>query len=173
MITERQRTSLVALMKNCACKHCRALLKAVGAGRTKQEVTRASWLLDQRAYVLYQKLGNYAEVARQLGFCKTTITRRVCRMRRRLITAEKKNAELPQNLSSLSLDEKCRLTVDVLNISVRTGNCLQVAQIKSVGDLLATSPGAFFRTKNFGRRSIRELADVLHEQLGLTWEEEP
>ena len=56
------------------------------------------------------------------------------------------------------LDE---IEVDELDLSVRTANCLRDAGIERVAQLRALSDQQLLDLKNFGRRSLREVRDVL------------
>ncbi len=58
-------------------------------------------------------------------------------------------------------------SVDELELSVRSMNCLQTANIKLIGDLVQRSEAEMLRTKNFGRKSLKEIKNVLAE-MGLS-----
>jgi DNA-directed RNA polymerase subunit alpha len=58
-------------------------------------------------------------------------------------------------------------SVDELELSVRSYNCLKNANIKTIGDLVARSEGEMLKTKNFGRKSLNEIKDILAE-MGLS-----
>lgn len=64
---------------------------------------------------------------------------------------------------SLRIHELLRMPVDELELSVRSANCLRAASIKSIGDLVQKSESAMLKYRNFGRKSLSELADILHE----------
>jgi len=51
--------------------------------------------------------------------------------------------------------------VDELELSVRSANCLQNADIKYIGELVQKSEGEMLKTKNFGRKSLNEIKDIL------------
>ena len=53
--------------------------------------------------------------------------------------------------------------VDELELSVRSGNCLQNADIKFIGELVRRSEQEMLKTKNFGRKSLNEIREILHE----------
>jgi len=57
-------------------------------------------------------------------------------------------------------------SIDELELSVRSYNCLQAAQIKSIADLVSKDENDMLRFKNFGRKSLNELVSKLDE-LGL------
>lgn len=58
--------------------------------------------------------------------------------------------------------------VDELELSVRSANCLQNANIRYIGELVQRSEGEMLRTKNFGRKSLNEIKEILTEMgLGL------
>lgn len=53
--------------------------------------------------------------------------------------------------------------VDELELSVRSANCLENANIKYIGDLVQKSEQEMLRTKNFGRKSLNEIKEILRE----------
>jgi DNA-directed RNA polymerase subunit alpha len=57
--------------------------------------------------------------------------------------------------------------VDDLELSVRSANCLQNADIKYIGELVQRSEQEMLKTKNFGRKSLNEIKEFLHE-MGLS-----
>lgn len=59
-------------------------------------------------------------------------------------------------------------SVDELELSVRSNNCLKMANIKTLGDLVRRSEAEMLKYKNFGRKSLREIAEIL-EGMGLTF----
>lgn len=56
--------------------------------------------------------------------------------------------------------------IEDLELSVRSFNCLQTAGIRYVGDLVQKTDSELLKTKNFGRKSLKEIEDTL-EQMGL------
>ncbi|MCC6933670.1 MAG: DNA-directed RNA polymerase subunit alpha [Deltaproteobacteria bacterium] len=58
--------------------------------------------------------------------------------------------------------------IDELELSVRSSNCLENADIKYIGELVVRTEGEMLRTKNFGRKSLNEIKEILSEMgLGL------
>lgn len=58
--------------------------------------------------------------------------------------------------------------VEELELSVRSANCLQNAQIKFIGELVQKTESEMLKTKNFGRKSLNEIKEILTEMgLGL------
>lgn len=53
-------------------------------------------------------------------------------------------------------------TVDELELSVRSANCLKNADIKYIGEMVQKSEQEMLRTKNFGRKSLNEIKEILH-----------
>jgi len=51
--------------------------------------------------------------------------------------------------------------VDELELSVRSANCLQNANIKYIGELCQKSESEMLKTKNFGRKSLNEIKEIL------------
>ena len=54
-------------------------------------------------------------------------------------------------------------SVDELELSVRSRNCLRAAKIKTIGDLVAKTETEMLKYRNFGRKSLKEIQDVLSE----------
>ncbi|MEM1127845.1 MAG: DNA-directed RNA polymerase subunit alpha [Bacteroidota bacterium] len=55
-------------------------------------------------------------------------------------------------------------TVDELDLSVRAHNCLKAANIKNIGDLVRREESEMLKFRNFGRKSLQELVQVLEER---------
>lgn len=55
-------------------------------------------------------------------------------------------------------------SVDELDLSVRAHNCLKAANIKNIGDLVRREESEMLKFRNFGRKSLQELAQVLEER---------
>ena len=67
-------------------------------------------------------------------------------------------------------------SVDELELSVRSANCLQNANIRYIGELIQRTEGEMLKTKNFGRKSLNEIKEVLASmdlELGTTVENFP
>jgi DNA-directed RNA polymerase subunit alpha len=83
------------------------------------------------------------------------------------------NFEEPDELPSAARDEAEPLnphlfrSVDELELSVRSANCLQNANIRYIGELVQRSEGEMLKTKNFGRKSLNEIKEVL-QSMGLS-----
>jgi len=54
-------------------------------------------------------------------------------------------------------------TVDELELSVRSANCLQNANIRYIGELAQKTEAEMLKTKNFGRKSLKEIKEILTE----------
>ena len=52
-------------------------------------------------------------------------------------------------------------SVSELELSVRSANCLQNANIKYIYELVSKTEGEMLRTKNFGRKSLNEIKEIL------------
>ena len=59
--------------------------------------------------------------------------------------------------------EQLNRSVEELELSVRSYNCLKNADIKLIGDLVTRSEAEMLKTKNFGRKSLNEIKDLLAE----------
>jgi DNA-directed RNA polymerase subunit alpha len=67
----------------------------------------------------------------------------------------------------IPLNENLFRPVEDLELSVRSANCLQNADIKYIGELVQKSEQEMLKTKNFGRKSLNEIKEFLHE-MGLS-----
>ena len=66
--------------------------------------------------------------------------------------------------------------VEELALSVRSANCLQNADLRYVGELVVKTEPELMTTKNFGRKSLNEIKELLHEmglELGMHLEAFP
>ena len=52
-------------------------------------------------------------------------------------------------------------SVEELELSVRSSNCLRAAEIKTIGDLVQKSEAEMLKYRNFGRKSLKEIQDIL------------
>jgi len=72
------------------------------------------------------------------------------------------------------LHENLSRSVEELELSVRSYNCLKNAEIQTIRDLVQKSETEMLRTKNFGRKSLNEIKEILAEMglsLGMKLEE--
>ena len=58
--------------------------------------------------------------------------------------------------------------VDELELSVRSSNCLKEAKIRTIADLVKRDEAEMLKFKNFGRKSLQELSEILRDK-GLEW----
>jgi len=73
----------------------------------------------------------------------------------------------PVAVPEQALNENLFRSVDELELSVRSANCLQNANIKTIGDLVQKTEAEMLKTKNFGRTSLKEIKEILAE-MGLS-----
>ena len=77
------------------------------------------------------------------------------------------NFEEPEDVTLPSAEEPEPLnpnlfrSVDELELSVRSANCLQNANIRFLGELVQRTESEMLKTKNFGRKSLNEIKEVL------------
>jgi DNA-directed RNA polymerase subunit alpha len=66
------------------------------------------------------------------------------------------------------VNENLYKSVDELELSVRSANCLKNAGIQVIGELVQKTEAEMLKTKNFGRKSLNEIKEILTEMgLGL------
>lgn len=66
------------------------------------------------------------------------------------------------------LIENLSRSVEELELSVRSYNCLKNARIRSLAELVQKTEGEMLKTRNFGRKSLNEIRDILNT-MGLTF----
>src|SRR5690606_21296122 len=59
------------------------------------------------------------------------------------------------------MNEHLFRSVDELELSVRSANCLQNANIQLIGELVQRTEQDMLKTKNFGRKSLKEIKEIL------------
>jgi len=75
------------------------------------------------------------------------------------VTLEESREEF--NEEKQRMRELLQRNVDELELSVRSNNCLKMANIKTIGDLVRKTESDMLKYKNFGRKSLREIAEIL------------
>jgi len=89
---------------------------------------------------------------------------------------EEPPAVMSEERRELPHSESLYRPVDDLELSVRSANCLQNADIRYIGELVQRSEQEMLKTKNFGRKSLNEIKEFLHEMglsLGMKLDEFP
>src|SRR5512146_945829 len=77
-------------------------------------------------------------------------------------------AEEPAERAMSQMNEVLSRSVEELELSVRSYNCLKNANIQTIGDLVQKTEAEMLRTKNFGRKSLNEIKEIL-ASLGLSF----
>ena len=86
-------------------------------------------------------------------------------------------AELPEAVSELGNDPRLdhlHRSVEELELSVRSYNCLKNANIQTIRELVQRSEPEMLKTKNFGRKSLNEIKEILVKMglgLGMKFDE--
>jgi DNA-directed RNA polymerase subunit alpha len=89
---------------------------------------------------------------------------------------EPEESVLPHREERLPLNANLFKSVDELELSVRSANCLQNANIRYIGELVQKTEPEMLKTKNFGRKSLNEIKELLASMglsLGMTLENFP
>jgi DNA-directed RNA polymerase subunit alpha len=77
--------------------------------------------------------------------------------------------EVEEEVPPIKEDEKGDInkvllrSVEDLELSVRSANCLKNAGINTIGELVQKTEAEMLKTKNFGRKSLSEIKDILGE----------
>ena len=74
---------------------------------------------------------------------------------------EKGAGIVPAEDDSPALNASLSRSVNELELSVRAANCLKNAKIKTIDDLVKKTESEMLRTKNFGKKSLNEIKEML------------
>jgi len=88
----------------------------------------------------------------------------------------KKGRSSEDDFKASQLRELLSRSVDELELSVRSGNCLKASNIETLGDLVMKSEAEMLKFKNFGKKSLKEIEEVLSRydlKFGMTIKEGP
>ena len=77
-------------------------------------------------------------------------------------TEEEETTEIDEE--ALRIKKLLKMSVDELELSVRSHNCLKAADIKTIGDLVSREEPEMLKFKNFGRKSLTELGKILEDR---------
>ncbi|MEK6304325.1 MAG: DNA-directed RNA polymerase subunit alpha [Acidobacteriota bacterium] len=80
-----------------------------------------------------------------------------------------------EEASRMTFNENLDRSVDELELSVRSYNCLKNADIRTIRELVQKSEPDMLRTKNFGRKSLNEIKEILSSMglhLGMKFDEQ-
>ncbi len=80
---------------------------------------------------------------------------------------EEEEQEEEISVEEETLYSKLRLPISELELSVRSSNCLKDANIKTIGDLVKKQEGELLEFRNFGKKSLTEISDLL-KAMGLS-----
>ena len=75
--------------------------------------------------------------------------------------------EVQQEEQAQEINKHLFRSVNELELSVRAANCLKNANIKTIADLVQKTEVEMLKTKNFGKKSLNEIKEILTE-MGLT-----
>ncbi|MDE3058955.1 MAG: DNA-directed RNA polymerase subunit alpha, partial [Bacteroidota bacterium] len=76
--------------------------------------------------------------------------------------------EIEEDAEVARIRKVLKMSVDDLELSVRSHNCLKAADIKTIADLVRRDEAELLKFRNFGRKSLAELSAIIEEQ-GLTF----
>ena len=77
------------------------------------------------------------------------------------VEPEEEEEETEIDEEALQIRKLLKMSVDELELSVRSHNCLKAANIKTIGDLVSRDEHQMLKFRNFGRKSLAELAKIL------------
>lgn len=86
------------------------------------------------------------------------------------------NTEVEPDEPQKKFNDNLFRRIDEIELSVRSANCLENADIKYMGELVQRTEAEMLRTKNFGRKSLNEIKEILSEMglsLGMKLEDFP
>lgn len=84
------------------------------------------------------------------------------------VEAAEEATEAESGIEIAHLEEKLEKSIEELELSVRSYNCLEAAGIKTIRDLVQKTESEMLKYRNFGRKSLTEIKSILKE-MGLTF----
>jgi len=81
---------------------------------------------------------------------------------------ETEKEEVEEDAEVARIRKVLKTSVDDLELSVRSHNCLRAADIKTIADLVRREEAELLKFRNFGRKSLAELSAIIEEE-GLTF----
>jgi DNA-directed RNA polymerase subunit alpha len=81
---------------------------------------------------------------------------------------EPAHEEIEPDEDAMRIKKLLEKSVEELELSVRSSNCLRAANINSLSELVTKTEGEMLKYRNFGRKSLKEIQDVLSE-MGLSF----
>jgi len=81
---------------------------------------------------------------------------------------EPESSESEESVELDGMSENLNRSVEELELSVRSYNCLKNANIQTIRELVSKSEAEMLKTKNFGRKSLNEIRDIL-ANMGLSF----
>lgn len=81
---------------------------------------------------------------------------------------ETEKVESEEEAKLAQIRKTLKMSVDELELSVRSHNCLRSADIKTIADLVRKDESELLKFRNFGRKSLAELSAIV-EELGLNF----
>ncbi len=83
-----------------------------------------------------------------------------------LLELEEEKEEIDEEKEKLK--ERMRMSVNELELSVRSANCLRAAKIETIGELVQKTEAEMLKYRNFGKKSLNEIGKILSE-MGLSF----
>jgi DNA-directed RNA polymerase subunit alpha len=80
---------------------------------------------------------------------------------------EQETGDQPGTQTAARFNENLNRSVEELELSVRSYNCLKNADIRTIGELVQKTEAEMLKTKNFGRKSLNEIKEIL-QGMGLS-----
>jgi DNA-directed RNA polymerase subunit alpha len=78
------------------------------------------------------------------------------------------DVEVEEDAEKQRIKDLLMKSVEEMELSVRSANCLRAADIKTIGDLVQKPESMMLKYRNFGRKSLKEISDILSE-MGLAF----
>lgn len=80
------------------------------------------------------------------------------------LDAEEKSSESEFDESSLHMRQLLKTKLVDMDLSVRALNCLKAADVETLGELVAFNKNDLLKFRNFGKKSLTELEDLVHSK---------
>ena len=77
------------------------------------------------------------------------------------IKIEEEEKEVQEREEEEKLERLLRMSIKEIELSVRSSNCIEAANIKTIGDLVQKTEAEMLKYKNFGKKSLNEIKAIL------------
>lgn len=120
---------------------------------------------EQRVLDLKNEGKNLEQISKEFGVTRERIRQIERRALLKLDCQKRREEETRKRVNAVEMlkDSINNVGIDCLNLSVRAYNCLVRANILTMKDLLNLTMEDFYKVRNLGNQSLKEVIEAVHE----------